>query len=111
MEVSETGASNDSQTGPSSQKSESGLEGGESGGYSATWDLGNPKAPTVCLFVCYMFGAPEPPMPLNPGQGSGSPGTIAATCSTSVQGRWGHVLCLGNPISNPTRLYLDQGPH
>ena len=40
------GASNDSQTGPSSQKSESVLEGGESGGYIATWDLGNPKAPT-----------------------------------------------------------------
>ena len=36
MEVSETGASNDSQTGPSSQKSESVLEGGESGGYIAT---------------------------------------------------------------------------
>ena len=49
MEVSETGASNDSQTGSSSQKSESVLEGGESGGYIATWDLGNPKAPTSNL--------------------------------------------------------------
>ena len=46
MEVSETGVSHDSQAGLSSQKSESGLEGGESGGYNATWDLGNPKAPT-----------------------------------------------------------------
>ena len=36
---------------------------------------------TVCLFVCYMFGTPESPMPLNPGQGSDSPGTIAATRS------------------------------
>ena len=49
MEVSETGVSNDSQTGLSSQKSESGLEGGESGRYGATWDLGNPKAPTSNL--------------------------------------------------------------
>ena len=50
MEVSEAGgASNDSQTGPSSQKSESGLEGGESVGYIATLDLRNPKAPTSNL--------------------------------------------------------------
>ena len=66
MEVSEAGgASNDSQTGPSSQKSESGLEGGESGGYIATWalrwgvgrltakkrDLANPKAPISSFFL------------------------------------------------------------
>ena len=30
----------------------------------------------VCLFVCYGCGMPESPLPLNPGQGSNSPGTI-----------------------------------
>ena len=41
----------------------------------------------VCLFVCYSCGTPESPLPLNPGQGSDSPGTIAATRSISVRGR------------------------
>ena len=43
----------------------------------------------VCLFVlfvCYGCGTPESPLPLNPGQGSDSPGKIAATRSISVRG-------------------------
>ena len=45
---------------------------------------------SVCLFV-YLFGVPESPLPLNLGQGSDSPGTIMATCSTSVRGQRAHV--------------------
>ena len=41
----------------------------------------------MCLFVCYMGGTPESPLPLNPGQGSDSPGTVAVTRSTSVKGQ------------------------
>ena len=45
----------------------------------------------VCLFVCYSCGTPESPLPLNPGQGSDSPGEIAATRSISVRGQRCHV--------------------
>ena len=46
---------------------------------------------SVCLFVCYSCGTPESPLPLNPGQGSDSPGEIAATRSISVRGQRSHV--------------------
>ena len=45
----------------------------------------------VCLFVCYSCGTPESPLPLNPGQGSDSPGINAATRSISVRGQRSHV--------------------
>ena len=38
-----------------------------------------------------VWGVLESPMPLNPGQGSDSPGTITATRSTSVRGQRVHV--------------------
>ena len=45
----------------------------------------------AATFVCYSCGAPESPLPLNPGQGSDSPGKIAATRSISVRGQRSHV--------------------
>jgi len=44
-----------------------------SGGFSHFWPTCN-NICYVCLFVCYSCGTPESPLPLNPGQGSDSPG-------------------------------------
>ena len=61
------------------------------------------------LLLCSLFGAPEPPMPLNPGQGSDSPGTIAVTRSTSVRGQRVHVLRPGDRSVIQHVLVLDPG--
>ena len=54
-------------------------------------DIDSNINPIVCLFVCFGCGTPESPLPLNPGQGSDSPGEIVATRSISVRGRRSHV--------------------
>ena len=55
--------------------------------------------PFVC-YVCYGCGMPESPLPLNPGQGSDSPGKIAATRSISVRGQRCHVPYPRWPVHN-----------
>ena len=65
---------------------------------------------TKCLFVCYMNGTPESPLPLNPGQGSDSPGTVAVTRSTSVREQRVHVPGTGiRPRMSDTFKYLFKG--
>ena len=56
------------------------------------------KTEKTVLFVCYSCGTPESPLPLNLGQGSDSPGEIAATR---------HVLSPQCPVHNRHIRSLD----
>ena len=61
--------------------------------------------------VCYLFGTPKSPMPLNPDQGSDSPGTIRLPIQP-VSGEKGFMfLDQGSDRVCPTRSLPEQGKH